>query len=386
MTPQARVAAAIDVLEHILHGQPAEKTLTTWARKNRYAGSKDRAAVRDLVFDALRQKRSFAHMGHAETGRGIMIGQTRLSGNDPSDIFTGEGYGPPALTAEEEVKPPPLAQAEDGVRLDCPDWLLPMMCASLGEAAEATLLELRKRAPVFVRANTAKCSCDEAISALGRDDIDGRAHPLSPTAIEITKNPRKLRQSNAFLDGLVELQDAASQAVVDMLVKAVPKGRVLDYCAGGGGKSLAMAAAGLDVSAHDADVDRMRDLPDRARRAGAVINTISKPSATYDAVLCDVPCSGSGAWRRQPEAKWRLTAEVLAKLNETQDAILDSAVELVQEAGILAYATCSLLKEENDARIGSFLQRHPMWTLRSRQQFTPLDGADGFFIALLEKT
>ena len=383
MTPQARVAAAIDVLDAILHGDPAEKTLTNWARKNRYAGSKDRAAVRDLVFDALRQKRSAAHQGKAMTGRGLMIGLLRLSGTDPAEMFTGQRYAPPALSAEEAEDPDPLEQADAGIRLDCPDWLFPRLRAPLGADTEACLLALRQRAPVFLRANLAKTTRETAIAALAKEGIEGRGHELSATAIEVLSNPRKVRTSKAFMGGLVELQDAASQAVVDRLVETVPTGRVLDYCAGGGGKALALAAAGLEVVAHDSDASRMRDIPERARRAGVEIATTAAPSGLFDAVLCDAPCSGSGAWRRQPDAKWQLTAERLSDLTEVQDTILESASRLVRAGGVLAYATCSLLSDENDARIAAFLAQHQGWRLMSKRLFRPLDGGDGFFIALL---
>lgn len=385
MTPNARVAAAIDVLESILAGHPGEKTLTTWARKNRYAGSKDRAALRDLVFDALRQLRSSAHVGGSLSGRGVMIGQLRLQNIDPASVFTGQGYAPSALSDEELAQGATLEQAPDAIRLDCQDWLLLLFRASLKEQTDAVLSRLRTRAPVFVRVNGAQGTLAEAMDALAAEDIASQAHPLSPLALEITQNPRRLRQSTAFLSGLVELQDVASQAVVDIFCNAVPQGDVLDFCAGGGGKSLALAAQSLRVVAHDIDAKRMGDIPERAARAGVEIPLIADPIGPYDAVLCDAPCSGSGAWRRQPDAKWRLTPEALEALNETQDAILDQACGLVKTGGVLGYATCSLLKDENDARTDAFLGRHPDWTLLLRHQFTPLDGGDGFFIALLAR-
>lgn len=386
MTPQARVAAAIDVLDRILGGHPAEKTLTTWARKNRYAGSKDRAALRDLVYDALRQRRSSAHMGGGQTGRALMIGQLRLQGRDPADVFTSEGYAPSFLTEAERATHPTLTQASEAEQLDCQDWVLPLMRAALQDQTAETLARLRCRAAVFLRANTAKTTRDAAIEALSAEDVVGAAHPLSPTAIEVTQNARRVRQTQAFQTGCVELQDAASQAVVDALCAKVSQGSVLDYCAGGGGKALALAAYGLQVTAHDADPARMKDLPDRAARAETPIQIDPAPSGPFDAVLCDAPCSGSGAWRRQPEAKWRLTPEALEDLCATQDSILDEAHRLVANGGILAYATCSLFAEENAQRIAAFLQRNTGWKCLSKRQFTPLDGADGFFIALLRRT
>ena len=385
MTPQARVAAAIDVLDAILDGQPAEKTLTTWARKNRYAGSKDRAALRDLVFDALRQQRSSAFMGGSANGRGIMLGQMRLQGIDPATIFSGEGYGPSPLSDAEAAHTPMLGDAEKAVRLDCPDWLMPLVQASLGEKTDAVLKCLRTRAPVFLRVNSAKSTRDEAIKALAQDEIDAIPHPLSPTALEVTRNPRRIRQAQAYLNGIVELQDAASQAVADLFAGAVQQGTVLDYCAGGGGKALALAAHGLQVAAHDSNPGRMEGIAERAKRAGVPIPSDLSPKGAFDGVLCDAPCSGSGAWRRQPEAKWRLTYEALETLTQTQDSILDQASTLVAPGGLLGYATCSLLNEENIERVEAFASRHPGWQLRQHKRFTPLDGGDGFFTAILQR-
>lgn len=383
MTPEARVAAAIDVLDQVVAGSPAEKTLTTWARKNRYAGSKDRAAVRDLVFDALRQRRSSAYLGGSDSGRGLMIGQIRLKGLDPAETFSGKGYGPSPLSEQEASHSATMAAASDPIRLDCPDWLWSHFQSDLSGDAQAIFTELRERAPVFVRSNQAKGSREEALRSLSQDEIIGQPHALSDTAIEVTQNARRIRHSVAYQSGLVELQDAASQAVVDLFCQTVPNGEVLDFCAGGGGKSLAMAAKGLRVLAHDSDPGRMADIPERARRAGVSIKTTQTPTGLFDAVLCDAPCSGCGAWRRQPEAKWRLTPEALDALNATQDQILDDAKRFVREGGFLAYATCSMLSRENDARIDYFLSQTKGWTLHQRRQLTPLEGGDGFFIAIL---
>ena len=386
MTPEARVAAAIETLDLILSGQPGEKVLTTWARKNRYAGSKDRAAIRDLVFDALRQKSSSAHMGGSFDGRGIMLGQMRLQGKDPDTVFTAQGYAPAVLSDAERAHHTTMAAAPEAVRLDCPDWLLPIFQISLKEQTEEVLNLLRTRAPAFLRVNTTKATLESAIKALAAENIDAAPHPLSPTALQVTGNPRRVRHSNAFQSGLVELQDAASQAVSDAFGAAVPEGSVLDYCAGGGGKALALAAKGFQVCAHDAAPERMADIPVRAARAGTPIRISDTPEGAYDAVFCDAPCSGSGAWRRQPEAKWRLTPDALETLMATQDNILDAASAFVKKGGVLGYATCSLLAEENSARAAAFEARHPEFHLRQNRQLTPLEGADGFFLAIFDRS
>jgi len=389
LTPAARVAAAIGILDQVLDGAAGERILTTWARQNRYAGSKDRAAIRDHVFDAIRCQQSYGALGHAQTGRGMMIGALRAAGQDPETFFTGEGYAPPALSPQEAAPAPQLADLPETTRLDCPPWLAPRLRSALGDDFAPVMTLLRTRAPVFVRANLARGGRDAALQALSRDEIGARAHPLSPTAIEITANPRKVNTSSAFVDGWVELQDAASQAVVDVL--PTPAGaRVLDYCAGGGGKALAIAARGdVNVFAHDINPDRMKDIAIRAQRAGVSISQLDggdlDAHAPFDLVLADAPCSGSGSWRRAPQGKWALTEERLHELCAIQGEILDEIQGLVGKDGVLAYATCSLLECENTAQIKGFLDRHPQWRLLEERQFTPLDGGDGFYIATLKR-
>ena len=387
MTPEARIAAAIDILDTIRRGDAAERVLTTWARGNRFAGSGDRAAIRDLVFDATRRRRSLAWLGGGETGRALMLGRLRADGNDPSVVFTGEGYAPAPLDDRERGAGQPLDTAPDPVRYDCPDWLWPRLVDSLGDAVRSTLTILQSRAPVFLRANLARTTRDKALDLLAAENITARSHPLAETALEVTDGARKIQNAQPYRSGLVELQDAASQAVVARLTRHIQGADVLDYCAGGGGKALAIAALGAaSVTAHDSDPARMKDLPARAARAGASIAIDATPTGTFDLVLCDAPCSGSGAWRRQPEAKWRLTPERLTSLNATQDGILDAATTRVCSGGILAYATCSILAEENRDRADAFLTRHHGWTEIDRLTLSPLDGGDGFFLAVFRKS
>ncbi|MCV6586523.1 MAG: RsmB/NOP family class I SAM-dependent RNA methyltransferase [Marinibacterium sp.] len=384
MTPGARVAAAIDILDDILSGRPAEQCLTNWARRSRFAGSKDRAAIRDHVFDALRCKRSFAAQGGAMTGRGLMIGAQRAGGLDPSELFTGDGHAPAPLGADDPQGRDPRPGAE---ALDLPDWLWPRMAAQYGDGLAPIGTALQHRAPVHLRVNLRKGDLAVAQAALAGEGIITEPHPASASALEVTEGARRLRQSRAYQDGLVELQDAASQAVVDSL-PLTDGMQVLDLCAGGGGKSLAMAArARLTLSAHDKFPQRMRDLPERARRAGVKVE-ILKPGALrggYDLVLCDVPCSGSGAWRRNPEGKWLLDDDALQDLTGVQAGILDDATRLVRPGGVLVYVTCSLLRDENDAQVDAFLARHPGWQAGHRQSWVPGAGTDGFYCAHLTR-
>lgn len=387
MTPAARVQAAIEIIDEIQSGKAAEQALTGWSRRSRYAGSKDRAAVRDHVFDIMRCMRSFAALGGAQTGRGLMLGAVRHAGTDPASVFTGIAYAPAPLTdaersAGQEPQPGPEA-------LDIPDWLWPRFTESLGEESEACARALQTRAPVHLRVNLEKTDVLQAQEWLLQDGINTTRHSAAITAIEITDGARRLRQSDAYLTGMVELQDAASQAVVEALPLRDGM-RVLDFCAGGGGKALAMAArARIDLFAHDVAPERMRDLPARAARAGVTISAISteelKRAGKFDLVLCDAPCSGSGAWRRSPEAKWRLDETGLRELCSIQAEILDTASGMIPDDGLLAYATCSVLRDENQCQMDRFLKQNGGWQLAVQQQWTMQYGTDGFYTAHLTR-
>lgn len=386
MTPGARISAAISVLDRILAGEPAEKALVNWSRASRFAGSGDRNAVRDHVFDALRRLRSASALGgghwpEATSGRILMLGLLRSRGEDPAALFTGEGHSPAEPQPEEGARTPQGVEA-----LDIPDWIAPQLKAALGAGFEPVAQVLQSRAPVFLRVNQAMSDRDAAIRILAAEGIVAQPHDLAPFALEVTEGARKISASEAYTSGLVELQDAASQAIVEALDLRDGE-KVLDYCAGGGGKALAMAAkADLRLDAHDVNFARMGDLPERARRARVRVNLKEtktlKPG--YDLVLADAPCSGSGAWRRQADARWRLDAEGLARLTALQDEVMDGAAALVRPGGRFAYATCSLLKAENDERVSAFLARHPQFSEVKRLSLTPLDGGDGFFMALFQ--
>ena len=331
MTPGARVQAAIEILDRIIGGMPAEQALTGWARRSRFAGSKDRAAVRDHVFQTLRCRRSHACLGGAETGRGLMLGKLRAEGADPDAVFTGQGHAPAPLTvAERQAGRTP---ASEGERLDLPDWLVPMFHASLGPTAETAARLLQRRAPVTLRVNIRLNSAREAIEILKESGIETSPVESVETALAVQEGGRQITASRAYLEGRVELQDASSQAA--MAAIPLPAGaRVLDFCAGGGGKVLALAARGEGKwFAHDVDAGRMRDLPDRAARAGVAVTCLGPGTAgreaPFDVVLCDVPCSGSGTWRRSPDAKWRLTPDRLEELVGLQAGILQEASTLV---------------------------------------------------------
>lgn len=383
MQPAARIAAAIDVLDAVYGGQAVEQALTRWGRQNRYAGSKDRAAVRDHVFEAVRLKSIGEHLGKGQTGRALMLGVLRHQGVDVSRIFTGEGHAPAPLSDAERA--PQLGRPDIAQMWNIPEWLMPRFSESLGEKAEQTALLSTERAPITLRVNRLKADRDGVKSELDRDGIICEDNPLSPTALTVTQGARRVRQSSAYLEGRVELQDAASQAVVDLLPQ---KMRCLDFCAGGGGKALAMSAqAGREVFAHDENYERMKDLLHRAKRAGADITLLTgeqlDQQAPFDLILCDAPCSGSGAWRRSPEGKWRLTPDRLAELTSVQDDILRRVVDLLAPGGCIVYVTCSVLRSENEDRIKQFEKSFPRCKTTLQKRFNVSEHGDGFFTAHL---
>ncbi|WP_281982215.1 RsmB/NOP family class I SAM-dependent RNA methyltransferase [Thalassorhabdomicrobium marinisediminis] len=384
MTPAARVAAAIEVLDDILGGAAPEKALTSWGRGHRFAGSKDRAAIRDHVFQALRCRASYGWLGGSDSGRGLMLGAMRAAGQVDA-VFTGEGHAPAPVSEGEAGRQ--LAQAPRAVRLDVPDWLLPKFDAAFGAAADEILSLMQDRAGLFLRVNTARATRAEAQAALAAEGIATAPVDQVNTALHVTENERKVAGSQAYCDGLVEVQDVSSQVAMAAL-PVTPGMRVLDYCAGGGGKALALAARGAEVTAHDIDPRRMADIAPRAVRAGVTIARAQAEDLTpaaFDLVLCDAPCSGSGTWRRTPAAKWALTEARLAALTGMQDDVLRAAAPLVAPGGLLAYATCSVFAEENAARIEAFLSAHPAFTLTDSTTLLPRAQGDGFYYAVLRK-
>ena len=386
MTPAARIAAAISVLDEVLAGEPAEKVLTNWARGNRFAGSGDRAAIRDLVFGALRRRRSLAALGGGTDGRALMLGHVRAGGGDPDTVFTGDRHAPAPLTEAERAggsDPQPGAEAHD-----CPDWIWDRTCADLGEPQAAAIWQVQQDpAPVAIRANLARVSAADLARRLGAAGIEAVPDPLSPSALVIRGRPRGLTGLDLWAEGLFELQDAGSQWLADQ-VPLAPGQSLLDYCAGGGGKTLAVAArVGGRFHAHDAHWGRMTDLPQRAARAGirVTLHRPGTPLPVCDTVLADVPCSGTGTWRRTPDAKWRFSEADLAHLVALQARILDEAAPLVRAGGHLVHATCSILAEENAAQAAAFLARHPDFTPVSEARLLPGAHWDGYHVAVFAR-
>lgn len=387
MTPAARVQAAIELLDRILEGHPAEAELTRWARAARYAGSKDRRAVRDHVFDALRQRRSLAALGGAETGRGLMLGWARRQGLAPEDLFTGMRHAPAMLSDAERASGD--ATGKEPLPHDLPDWLIAEFRASLGGEAEPAMLALRNRAPTMLRVNTKMNKESQVLEILKEDGVEAISTDIAETALRVISGAPRIAASRAYREGLVEIQDGSSQAAMLML-DIMPGAKVLDYCAGGGGKVLALAARQSGTwFAHDAESARMRDLPDRARRAGVSVQVLAPggaaQAAPYDLIVCDVPCSGSGTWRRTPDAKWKLTPDRLSELIEIQAKVLSDAAALLRPGGRLAYTTCSVLSSENEDQIAAFLAAFPAWSETQRRHWPVGPEGDGFFLSCLTR-
>ncbi len=394
MVPGARVQAAIELLDAIIeaarsNGAPADRLIADYFRARRYAGSKDRRAVRELVYSAIR-----ASGPVPKNGRAAML---RLAQIDPAilPLFDGAGHGPPPVEPGE-------AAAEGGL---APEWLTQRLGKSdiRGEEAEALL----GRAPLDLRVNTLKA--DRATLEL---PLEGE-HLAAPQGLRFEAGT-PVEQWDAYRNGLVEIQDHGSQWACHAL-NAKPGESVIDLCAGAGGKTLALAAAMQNqgkLLATDTDRGRLSRLRPRAEGAGAgmieslLINPgkelemirswpVMAQDGGVDAVLVDAPCSGTGTWRRNPEARWRLDERQLARYANIQSYLLELAAKLVRPGGRIVYITCSLLDEEGRGRVQSFMATHPGWTAgpldlpigRIRSQGTRLtpfhDGTDGFFIASL---
>lgn len=392
MTPAARLQAAIGILDAWRPGRPMDRLLVQWARANRYAGSGDRAAVADHVYDALRRWRSLGWPEEAG-GRARVLAMAAEAGSEA--LFSGERHAPAPLTEDERrrLAERRLEEAPEGVRLDMPDWLVPRFHAAHGERAGAVMAALRERAALDLRVNRLKADPETARAALREDGIE--AAPVAPgageapMALRVETGARALRRARAYLDGLVEIQDVASQAAA-AFAQARPGERVLDFCAGGGGKTLALGAemAGEgEILAHDVEPARMADLPARAARAGLRVRT-GAPAASqeggFDLVFVDAPCSGSGAWRRNPDAKWGFRAQDLERLRAAQAEALERAARFAGPGGRVVYATCSLLEEENRAAVDAFLPGSG-FELEAELRLTPLEGGDGFYAVRLRR-
>jgi 16S rRNA (cytosine967-C5)-methyltransferase len=384
MTPGARLSAAIDVLADIeARRRPAADALKDWGLAHRFAGSGDRAAIGGLVFDALRRRQSAAWLMDQATPRAILFGALKLErglGPDAIRRLADGGRFAPAPPTDAEVEAlasPRLGAAPAHVRGDYPEWLDAKLAAVFGEDRAAEGAALSSRAPVDLRVNTLKG--DRATAAAALAHLHATPTPWSPIGLRIAlsaeaKSP-PIQAEPAFLDGLIEVQDEGSQLAA-LLSAAGPCETVIDLCAGGGGKTLALAAQMENrgrLVATDSDIRRLAPIHARLARAGAVRVEVRTPrgataplddlAGQVDLVLIDAPCTGIGAWRRNPDAKWRVRPGALEQRIKDQDEVLARAAPLVRQGGRIAYITCSLLAEENGDRVGAFLAARPEFAI-----------------------
>ena len=371
-----RLAAAIEVLEDIQRRhRPVAEALRDWGVSHRFAGGGDRSAIGNIVYDALRRKRSAAWLLGADTPRAVGFGALLLEwGQTPQSLnaaLDGDKFAPPPLDADElqAASRATLADAPPAVQADCPDWCAPLFEQTYGPEWVKEGAALAERPPLDLRVNTLKSDRAKVIQELV--ETGAAASALATQGIRIAPIQGDGRHPNvqaepAFQKGWFEIQDEGSQIAAE-LVGAEPGMQLLDYCAGAGGKALALSAI-MDnrgqIFAHDSEKQRLAPIFDRIRRSeNRNIQVVSKPGeltpleAHMDIVLIDAPCTGSGTWRRRPDAKWRLTQRQLEARMAEQSAILDAASTYVKPGGLLAYVTCSVFDDENGAQIAAFLAR-----------------------------
>jgi 16S rRNA (cytosine967-C5)-methyltransferase len=394
MTPAARLQAVIEILGAGA-SEPLDRQIKGWLRGHRFAGAKDRRAIAEQVYAIFRQRAHFAHRMGSEEPRALVIASLLAAGENPQALFTG-GYGPSPLTEAERAAiarlPPPAPASVDN---EYPVWLEDELRRAFGARLPDEMRGFQTRAPVDLRVNTLKAERAEVLAALHADGFAAEILPELPDAIRCAP-AANLTAHPLFASGAFEIQDWAAQRAV-ALSGAGPGMRVLDLAAGAGGKSLALAAAMQNrgkLLAFDDKPERLKPLAERAGRAGASVITIAEKrggplwgDGRFDLVFLDVPCSGSGTWRRQPELKWRLTPERLAALQRIQDRLLADAARHTASDGKLVYATCSILPGENQDRVENFLAAHPMFR-RTRADFLAspaLTQSDGFYAAFLAR-
>ncbi|MCG6113814.1 MAG: RsmB/NOP family class I SAM-dependent RNA methyltransferase [Mesorhizobium sp.] len=422
-----RLAAAIEVLDDMeARHRPASEALRDWGLSHRFAGAGDRAAIGNIVYDALRRKRSAAWLLDAETSRALALGALVLEwGMTPAQIdsqLEGDRFAPALLDDAEKaaLADRNLDQAPDAVRADCPDWCVPLFEQAFGPEWVKEAAALAARPPLDLRVNTLAASRDKVLAELA---------PNSPTPSALARNGIRIppieaggRHPNvqsepAFRKGWFEIQDTGSQLAAEIAGAEISQ-QVLDYCAGAGGKTLAMAAAMENrgqIFAFDAEKQRLAPIFDRLKRAGTRnVQAFADPArltaleGQLDLVLVDAPCTGSGTWRRRPDAKWRVTDRQLELRLAEQAEILEKASRYVKPGGRLAYVTCSVFPSENEEQVAAFLEQNPdfvaedhaaIWAARFPGKealarfeqtggivMTPArTGTDGFFVALLRK-
>ena len=376
MTPGARAQAVIDLLDSIFpleadaggdRGMPPDRLFKKWVRKNRYAGSKDRRAIQTLFYDVLRGLGPLLRgFGDKATPR-LCVAAVLKKQSVPEEVFTGANYAPqPFSPAELDVLE---GSSIDWAQPNFPSWIVENFSTAWGDRANALMTSLNKQAAVDVRVNARLASKEQVITALLDEGIDVAPVPWCQTALRLIGSV-KIDQSQAFADGWIEVQDAGSQMVSLLAASSVGENaEVLDFCAGAGGKTLALIdqlTHPKKIIASDIDGKRLSRMTSRLCRIGnpevALVpqtpKAINDWASKFDLVLVDAPCSGSGAWARDPLSAWQLSPDMFEGLLQTQSHVLDRASGCVKPGGKLVYVTCSLFEQENVRQAFSFLERH----------------------------
>lgn len=425
MRPAGRIQAAIEVLTDIEERhRPASLALADWGRAHRFAGSGDRAAIGNIVYDALRHRASIAWRMGSEEPRslalGVMVFHWDESAESLSAMFADDQHAPGALS-DAEVKALTTSNLDETpgwVQADIPEWLEEAFVSNFDEEFIAEGRALALRPSTDFRANTLKATREKVVKQLKRFNLEPAG--ISPTSLRIvpSKGPARtpnLQPEAAYQKGWVEVQDEGSQ-VCSLLVYPRPGEQILDYCAGAGGKTLAMAAVMENkgqIFAYDADRNRLKPIYERLKRAGTRNVQVRGPNDSLedlvdkmDRVVVDAPCTGSGVWRRRPDAKWRLTRDMLEKRLAEQTQVLEEASRYVRPGGYFCYITCSVLAQENEGQVYSFIEDHEDFELLSAGEvweelfpdtqskpwssdectitLTPAaTGTDGFFFAVM---
>ncbi|MCC7252088.1 RsmB/NOP family class I SAM-dependent RNA methyltransferase [Hyphomicrobium sp.] len=430
MKPAGRIQAAAEVLEDVFERhQPAATALQDWGKRHRFAGSGDRAAIGTLVYDVLRRRLSLGAQMGSDGPRLLAVAAAPralgLSAEDVGRFCDGSPHAPAPLTDDERARLAAgfPADAPVHVAADVPEWLVGSFTRAFGDRAVAEGRAMAERAPIDLRVNTLKATRDKVLAALAK--LGAAPTRLAPFGLRIpapeaaAKSPH-VEAEAAHGKGWFEVQDEGSQLAA-ALSGAGPRQQVLDLCAGAGGKTLALAAAMQNtgqIYAYDSDKGQLRPIFARLQRAGVrnvqVLQggdqeALEALGARFDVVLVDAPCSGSGTWRRKPDAKWRLKPEALANRQAEQREVLALASRLVKPGGRLVYVTCSVLPEENTDQVAWFLETFPGFALMPFREvwrsaigdeapasadgsdqtllLTPgSHGTDGFFVASLKRT
>jgi 16S rRNA (cytosine967-C5)-methyltransferase len=406
MTPAARLSAAIELVEVIdVQRIPAAKALKEWGTAHRYAGSGDRSAISGLIWDVLRRRASSAWIMDDDTPRARVLGMLKVErGLDVDAIAAlcdGGRFAPQPLTEGERaaLASRSLENAPAPIAGDYPEWLDGYLAQVFGEDRVAEAAAMASRAPLDLRANTLKARREKILSSLAH--LGAQVTPWSPTGLRIelgadARNPG-IHAEEDFIKGAIEVQDEGSQLAA-LLSAARPGEQVIDLCAGAGGKTLALAALMQGkgrLIATDRDKRQLAPIHERLSRAGVHNADVRTPRgegdtlgdirASADLVLIDAPCTGTGTWRRNPDAKWRMRPGALEVRLKDQTEVLDRAAALVKPGGRIAYITCSVLPPENGEQVRTFVARHPEFAVvPPSQAVTALgDKAEGFAAATL---